>query len=93
MPDIFVTLKALHSNPMLLNNLLNENLLKQYSDARKITELGYPLPWLKKDLKEVLNKTFNQKLNGLTIDFEDNIDEEGPQEKTQTDEYKTTFRR
>lgn len=66
--EIYVTLKALISNPSLLEDILNENFVKIYPDARKITASGANLPWDEALMKE-LDKSNFKKLGTLNVDF------------------------
>lgn len=77
LPEIYVTLKALVSNPSLLKDTLNENFAITKPDARKITELGVALPWEKKALEDALDEANFEKLKALSLDFpeEDDVEE------------------
>lgn len=70
--SIFVTLKVLVSNSSLLEDTLNENFVKKYPDARKITASGEALSWEKIALEAELDETFYQTLSALDLDFLEN---------------------
>ncbi|WP_171910086.1 hypothetical protein, partial [Rickettsiella grylli] len=91
--DVYVTLKARESNPTLIEDTLNENVLKKYPDARKITESGSPLPWVENDLEQALNKACYQTLNDLKIDFDDNLEEALCEKTQEMHEHTMAFRR
>jgi Ankyrin repeat len=64
--DIFVNLEVMVSNPSLLEDSLNVNLVQMKSDARKIKESGEALPWKKELLERVLAKNYQEKLDQLS---------------------------
>lgn len=73
--NIYVTLLTLIDHPTLLEDTLNENFVKKYSNARKITASGAALSWQKSSFDKEIDKTSYQELHALNLDFPEDFQE------------------